>query len=107
MDFSLSIILEILSSGTETMVRFTSTNQSFLMMSHKKTFQTLVMLDLESLIMSLISKDTELQCTPISETMKFSSHMGLKLQMSQVSSSLILTLDTSIHTTKLVESVMS
>ena len=88
MDFSLSTILEILFSGTETMARFTFTNQSFPMMSHKKTFQTLAMLDLESLIMSPISKDTESQYTLTSETILYGCHPELKHQMLQVFSSL-------------------
>ena len=68
----------ILFNGTEIVVKFTSINLSFPMMSHKKTSLTLALLDSELQMMSQSSKDMVLLCTPTSGTMKFNSHMESK-----------------------------
>ena len=78
MAFSQSMVLVILFNGMETVVKFTSTNLSFLMMSLKKTSLTLALQDSELQMMSRSSKDMVLQSTPTSGTMKFNNHMESK-----------------------------
>ena len=83
MDFSLSTILEIWSSGMETMEKSTSTNLSYLTMFHKKALQTLATQASKYLTMSQTSKGMVLQSTPTSETTQYGCHQASRHQMLQ------------------------
>ena len=82
------------------MVKFTSTNLSYPMMSLKKTLLTKAMQDLGLQMMLRSLEGMVLLSTPTSGTMKSNSHMELKHLQVQVSNSGTPISDTLIPTTK-------